>query len=153
MTISSTLLAEFDQEMASTRRLLGCVPDEQFAWRPHEKSYSLGTLANHLAQMPIIGIVIIKGMAKTPHEAVSREELLDMLDKNTALGREAIAGATDDQLTSNLSEKPEFAIPRTTLLRSRMLSHMIHHRGQLTVYLRLLNVPVPGMYGPSADDR
>jgi uncharacterized damage-inducible protein DinB len=153
MTISSTLLAEFDQEMASTRRILECVPDEKFSWQPHEKSFSLGTLANHLAQIPIIGVVIIKGMAKKPHEALSRTELLEVLDKNITIGREAIAGATDDHLTSNLGEKPGFAIPRTALLRSRMLSHMIHHRGQLTVYLRLLDVPVPGMYGPSADEK
>jgi uncharacterized damage-inducible protein DinB len=153
MTISSTLLAEFDQEMASTRRILERVPDEQFAWQPHEKSHSLGKLANHLAQMPMIGIVLLKGMAKKPHDVASRAELLELLDKHTTLCREAIADATDDYLDGNLSDKPGFAIPRATLLRSRMFSHMIHHRGQLTVYLRLLNVPVPGMYGPSADEK
>jgi uncharacterized damage-inducible protein DinB len=153
MSIGSTLLSEFDQEMASTRRILECVPEEKFAWQPHEKSFSLGTLANHLAQIPVLAAAIINGQAKRPHEAASQAELLGALDVNVATGREAIARASDDHLNSNVSDRPELAIPRTTVLRSRMFSHMIHHRGQLSVYLRLLDVPVPGMYGPSADEK
>lgn len=150
MTVVATLLAEFDQEMAKTRKILECVPDEKFAWKPHEKSSTLGMLANHLAAMPIFVAAIINGMAKRPHDAASKAELLEALDKNVAASREALASATDDHLAATV---PALNMTRMAVLRERMLSHMIHHRGQLTVYLRLLDVAVPGMYGPSADEK
>jgi uncharacterized damage-inducible protein DinB len=150
MTAGATLLLEFDREMAKTRRILECVPDERFAWTPHEKSSSLGKLANHLAALPIFAAAVINGQAKKMHDAASNPELLEALDKNMAAGREALAGASDDHLAATV---PALRMTRADLLRDRMISHMIHHRGQLTVYLRLLGVAVPGMYGPSADDK
>jgi len=150
MTIVATLLAEFDQEMAKTRRILEFVPEEKFAWKPHEKSSTLGMLANHLAAMPIFVAAIINGMAKRPHDAASKTELLEALDKNVAASREALASAADVHLAATV---PALNMTRIAVLRERMLSHMIHHPGQLTVYLRLLDVEVPGMYGPSADEK
>ena len=150
MTIGASLLAEFDREMAKTRKILVCVPGEKFTWQPHEKSSTLGKLANHLAAMPILVAAIVNGMAKRPHDAVTNPELLAALDKNVTAGREALAGATDDHLAATV---PALNMTRLAILRERMLSHMIHHRGQLTVYLRLLDVAVPGMYGPSADEQ
>jgi len=144
------LLAEFDREMANTRKILECVPEDKFTWSPHEKSSSLGRLANHLAAMPTFAAAVINGQAKRMPEADSRAELLECLDKTIAAGRDAIAGTTDEHLAEF---RPAVNMTREDVLRNRVMSHMIHHRGQLTVYLRLLNVAVPGMYGPSADEK
>jgi uncharacterized damage-inducible protein DinB len=149
MTVA-TLLSEFDREMANTRKILVCVPEDKFSWKPHEKSSPLGTLANHLAAMPTFAAAVINGHAKRMPETASKAELLEALDKNIATGRDAIAGASDDALTAML---PAISMTREAVLRTRVMSHMIHHRGQLSVYLRLLNVTVPGMYGPSADEK
>ena len=146
----ATLLSEFDQEMANTRKILECVPEDKFAWTPHEKSSSLGKLANHLAAMPSLAAAIINGHAKRTPETNSKAELLEAFDKNLAAGREAIAGASDDHLAATV---PALNMTRMAVLRGRVMSHMIHHRGQLSVYLRLLDVAVPGMYGPSADEK
>jgi uncharacterized damage-inducible protein DinB len=132
---------------AKTRKILECAPGEKFGWRPHEKSATLGKLANHLAAMPIFAAAVVNGMA---NDAASNAEVLEALDKNVAAGREALAGATDDHLAATV---PALNMTRLAVLRERMISHMIHHRGQLTVYLRLLDVAVPGMYGPSADEK
>jgi uncharacterized damage-inducible protein DinB len=161
MTISEMLLPEFDQELANTRKILDCVPEDKFAWKPHEKSMSLGRLASHLADMPQWGVRVI-GVDKLemapgakPFVAATKAELLETLDKNVGAAREAIAGASDEHLgkiwTFVFAGHTLFAIPRTAALRSMMMSHIIHHRGQLSVYLRLNDVPIPGMYGPSAD--
>ena len=149
MTISA-LLSEFDQEMANTRKILECVPADQFSWTPHEKSSTLGTLANHLAAMPSLLAAVIVGRAKRMPEANSKADLLSAFDQNLATGREALASAKNEVLVATL---PALNMTREALLRTRVMSHMIHHRGQLTVYLRLLNVTVPGMYGPSADEK
>lgn len=149
MTVG-TLLSEFDGEMANTRRILECVPEDQFGWRPHGKSSSLGQLANHLAAMPSLAAAIIRGQAKRMPDTDSKAELLEAFDKNFATGRDAIAGAADDDLTAVI---PALNMTRSAVLRGRVMSHMIHHRGQLSVYLRLLDVAVPGMYGPSADEK
>jgi uncharacterized damage-inducible protein DinB len=150
MTIGATLLSEFDQEMAKTRKILECVPGEKFGWKPHEKSSTLDKLANHLAAMPIFAAVFINGMAKRPHDATSNAELVEALDRNMAAAREALAGASDDHLAATA---PALNMTRAVVLRERMMSHMIHHRGQLTVYLRLLDIAVPDMYGLSADEK
>jgi len=102
MTIVATLLAEFDREMAKTRKILECVPDEKFAWKPHEKSSTLGELANHLAAMPIFVAATFNGMAKKPHDAASNAEFLEALDKNIAVSRDALACATDDHLAATV---------------------------------------------------
>lgn len=150
MTIGAKLLLEFDREMAKTRKILECVPDEQFEWRPHERSSTLGKLANHLATMPIFAAAVINGMAKRSRDAASSGALLEAFDQNIAASREALGAANDEHLTVTV---PQMNMTREDVLRERMMSHMIHHRGQLTVYLRLLNVAVPGMYGPSADEK
>ncbi len=150
MTIGASLLSEFDREMANTRKILECVPSEKFAWRPDEKSSTLGKLANHLAALPTWAAVIINGQAKKMPEAASQAELLEALDKNVATGREALAGASDDDLAIAM---PALSMTRAAVLRGRMMNHMIHHRGQLSVYLRLLGVAVPGMYGQSANEK
>jgi uncharacterized damage-inducible protein DinB len=150
MTIGEMLLSEFDKEMANTRKILECVPEDKFAWKPHDKSSTLGKLANHLAAMPTLAAVVINGMAKRMPEATSKVELLEALDKNIATGRRALAAASDDDLAAAI---PALAMTRVALLRDRVMNHLIHHRGQLSVYLRLLDVAVPGMYGPSADEK
>ena len=150
MTIAAKLVPEFDREMAKTRRILECVPDEKMEWRPHERSSTLGKLANHLAAMPIFAAAVVNGMAKRSHDAVSNSALLEAFDQNMATGRKELEAASDEHLTATV---PQLKMTREDVLRERVMSHMIHHRGQLTVYLRLLNVSVPGAYGPSADEK
>ena len=152
MTIGEKLLPEFDQEMAKTRRMLECVPEEKFEWAPHSKSFTLGKLANHLALMPAFAAMIVHGQGRRPAEAKSKAELLALLDANIEAGRSALASVSDDHMLTVVRVTADCSIPRTDIFRTRLLSHMIHHRGQLSVYLRLLNLPVPGMYGPTADD-
>jgi uncharacterized damage-inducible protein DinB len=161
MKISEMLLPEFDQEMANTRKILDCVPDDKFTWQPHAKSMTLGRLASHVAELSSWGQVVIDqdkleltpGMK--PFSAESKAGLLEALDKNAAATRAAIAGASDEQLGKVwafiYAGHTVFEMPRTVVLRNMVMSHIIHHRGQLSVYLRLLDVPIPGMYGPSAD--
>jgi len=163
MTISEMLLPEFDQEMASTRKILDCVPEAKFAWKPHAKSMALDRLASHVAELPNWGGTIITEdrldltPGTKPFIASTKAELMEVLDKNVAAARAAIAGASDEHLgkiwTFSFAGHTVFALPRTAALRSMVMSHLIHHRGQLSVYLRLLDVAIPGMYGPSADDR
>lgn len=151
-TTGEKLLAEFDSEMALTRGMLACVPDLYFAWAPHARSFTLGKLVNHLVVMPAWVAVVIHGMGKRPEESTSKADLLGTFDRNWTQGRKALAGASDAELTSPTRD-PWGLGSREAVLRSRGLAHMIHHRGQLSVYLRLLDVPIPGMYGPSADIR
>jgi len=163
MTISETLLPEFDQEMANTRKIVDCVPEASFAWKPHEKSMALGRLASHLAEMPQWASAIVNQdklemtPGQKPFSAATKSELMGALDKNVAEARTAIAGASDEHLgkiwTFLYGGHQVFALPRATAIRSMVMSHLIHHRGQLSVYLRLNDVAIPGMYGPSADDR
>lgn len=162
MSINESLLSEFDQEMASTRKILDCVPEDKFAWKPHAKSMSMDRLASHVAEMPGWGAAIVNDDKLDltpdwkPFVASTKAELLEALDKNVAAARAAIAGASDEHLgkiwTFSFAGHTVFALPRTAALRSMMMSHVIHHRGQLSVYLRLNDVPIPGMYGPSADE-
>ena len=162
MPISQMLLPEFDEEMKSTRKLLERVPENQWAYKPHEKSMTLGRLAGHVAELPGWGKTTIEtdGLdiqpGQQPYIAKSRKELLDTFDKNAAEARKAIAAVTDEQLqktwTLTFAGKPVFSLPRLAVLRSSFLNHLIHHRAQLGVYLRLNEVDIPGMYGPSADE-
>jgi uncharacterized damage-inducible protein DinB len=163
MTMSQTLLPEFDNEMKLTRKALERVPDDKFDWKPHEKSMSLGRLAGHLAELPGFATAIIqtegmnfdKGEYK-PAVVKNRAEVLEVFDKNVAATREAITGATDDHLRQPwhliYKEKKLFEAPRAVALRAMAMNHIIHHRGQFTVYLRLNDVAVPAIYGPSADE-
>ncbi len=161
MTISETLLPEFDHEMANTRKILDCVPEDKFGWKPHTKSMTLGRLASHVAEMASWPVFTINHDKleltpdMKPFNAATKAELMAAIDKNIAESREAIAGASDEHLgkiwTFIHGGHTVFAMPRAVVLRSMVMSHLIHHRGQLSVYLRLNDVPIPGMYGPSAD--
>jgi uncharacterized damage-inducible protein DinB len=163
MTISEMLLPEFDQEVANSRKILSCLPESGFDFRPHEKSMTLGRLAGHVAEMPGWAIVtltqekleITPGMK--PTTATSREQILQVFDDQLAPAREALAAATDEDLRKPWSlvvgGHPAFTLPRHAVLRNMVFNHMVHHRAQLGVFLRLLNIPIPGMYGPSADDK
>ncbi|HXW91025.1 MAG TPA: DinB family protein [Terriglobales bacterium] len=153
MTIGRSLLPEFDREMANTRRMLDRVPEGKLDWSPHAKSSTLGELANHLALLPRFAAIIVHGKGKRPAEAKSKAELLALLDANVAAGRDALAEVSDEHLLAAVAVTPELSLPRAEILRIEVLSHMIHHRGQLSVYLRLLDAVVPGMYGPSADEK
>jgi uncharacterized damage-inducible protein DinB len=167
MPIAQTLLPEFDHEMANTRRMLELVPAADAAWKPHPKSYALGDLASHIATLPMWGRLALElpeldlgspanaGIARVPF--TSTPELLERLDRNVREARAALASATDGDLgeiwTLKSGATTVFSMPRTMVLRGFVLSHMIHHRGQLSVYLRLRDVPLPSLYGPTADTR
>lgn len=163
MSFSETYLPEFEQEMANTRKILACVPDALFAWKPHAKSMALGRLASHVAEMPLWAehTINLDRLAISPEDkpfnAASNAELLTTFDHNVAVARLAIAGATDDHL-SKIWELVYgghviISMARVTILRGMVMNHMIHHRGQLGVYLRLQDIAIPGMYGPSADEK
>lgn len=164
MSIAESLLPEFDREMGLTRRVLERVPEGQFAWQPHEKSMTLGRLAEHLAELPMWCRVAVMesgtdvGVGRPPDHVppATRAAVLDMFDKNLADARAALSGRTDAELMApwKLSNqgKEVFTMPKVAVLRTFVMNHLIHHRGQMSVYLRLQNVPVPSMYGPSADE-
>jgi uncharacterized damage-inducible protein DinB len=166
MALSEALLPEFDQEMANTRKSLERIPDDKLGWKPHPKSGTMGWLASHLVNIPEWAVYTInqdaldmapKGVHMTPPpELKSRQEMLETFDKNVSAARAAIAGASDAHLFKPWSllnnEKPLLTMPRIACLRSWVMNHTIHHRAQLGVYLRLNNVPLPAIYGPSADE-
>jgi uncharacterized damage-inducible protein DinB len=166
MRLSEMLLPEFDLEMTNTRRVLERVPEEKMEWRPHIKSMTFGRLAGHVAELAAWGASIInqdsidltERAKKGEHgfEAQSSEDLLRQFDKNAAEAREALEKASDQHLNQNwclyLAGKAIISMPRLQAIRISFLNHLIHHRGQLEVYLRLNNVPLPSLYGPSADE-
>ncbi len=162
MTISQIFLAEFDQEMASTRKLLSLVPDDKLGWQPHEKSMSLGRLATHVAELPrwAVRAVTTESFEIDPHAkrrlAGSQAELLEIFDATASEARKAVARATDDDLTAEWSllfgGRKVMTMPRFMVIRTMTMNHLIHHRAQLGVFLRLNHVAIPGMYGPSADE-
>ena len=164
MSIAENLLPEFDQEMANTRKLLECIPEKINAcWKPHDKSMTLGRLAGHVAELPGWAMNTIRvdslnfsmGDFK-PFVPQTRKEVLETFDKNVAEARQSLAGASDEHLhkiwSLQIDGKPVMSMPRSTVLRSVVMNHLIHHRAQLGVYLRLNNIAIPGMYGPSADE-
>jgi len=163
MRISDALLGEFDHEMASTRKTLERIPEDKLGWKPHEKSMTLGRLAGHVAELPGFGATVVRteslnlsGGQYQPLVATSQRQVVEEFDKKVADTREAIAGAADDHWMKPWSleyqGKTIFNLPRIAAVRAMMLSHIVHHRAQLGVYLRLNNVPVPSIYGPSADE-
>jgi uncharacterized damage-inducible protein DinB len=162
MAIRDAVLAEFDREMGITRRLLERIPDEQFGWKPHDKSTSLGGLATHLATLARWGGTIMTTVSFDLHDARSRNEpkssraeVLALFDDTTRTTRATLDTLDAEyQATWSLKRGSQemFSLPRAAALRSLVVSHMIHHRGQLSVYLRLNNIPVPPVYGPSADE-
>jgi uncharacterized damage-inducible protein DinB len=163
MAIKDGLLADFDHEMGTTRKLLDRLSDDRFSWKPHEKSMTLGGLATHLANIPYWGELILNhpsiDLATIPpnqEEKRSRAAVLADFDDKVRRTRELL-DQTDAQLgapwTLTRGGQEMFTAPRVAAFRSFVLHHIIHHRGQLSVYLRLNDVPVPAIYGPSADER
>ena len=161
MTFSEMLLPEFDQEVIHTRKTLERVPEDKFGWKPHEKSMTLLRLATLVADLPGWATNTIEkdflDIAQYEYSKVnSRQDLLDLLDKNARAGRAAIAGATDDHLKKpwslRVGDKTVFTDSRINVLRTSVINHLIHHRAQLGVFLRLNDIPLPAIYGPSADE-
>ena len=162
MSIAQMLLPEFDHEMANTRKMLERVPDGKFDYKPHAKSMTLGRLAAHTCEIPSYASATLRfermdftGDEK-PFSPTTRKEILDAFDKHVAESREMLSKATDEELmkTWTLTYKGNqiFSMPRAAVLRTMVMNHLIHHRSQLGVYLRLNNIEIPGMYGPSADE-
>ena len=166
MPITDALLPEYDHEMGTTRRLLDRVPEADFGWKPHERSMSLGELTGHLANIPIWCTFIVsaasldlesvaEGARRPP--PVTRAALLQEFDEKVKTARVALAPLTDAELlarwTLKKGDQVFFTLPKISALRSFVMNHTIHHRGQLSVYLRLRNVPVPPIYGPTADEQ
>jgi uncharacterized damage-inducible protein DinB len=163
MSIAEALLPEFDREMGLTRRLLERVPDGQFAWKPHERSMTLGRLAEHLAQLPEWATMTItqSGIEMGPlppgHQPpATRAEVLSLFDQNATKARVTLNGRTDAELmapwTLKSQGKEVFTMPKAIVLRTFVMNHLIHHRGQFSVYLRMHNVSLPSIYGPSGDE-
>ena len=160
--LSQALLPEFEHEMQTTRRLLERLPEDKATWKPHEKSMELCQLATHLATIAqwsdaIVGQESFVVSSAPPNPRLtSRSEILAAFDASTAVARKAIARTNDAEMmktwTFRSGDKTIFALPRIAVFRSFVLNHLIHHRGQFSVYLRLNNVPVPSIYGPSADE-
>jgi uncharacterized damage-inducible protein DinB len=162
MAIKDGLLAEFDHEMGTTRKLLERVPDEKLSWKPHDKSMSLGGLATHLSNLPIWGGTILNEAffdlaAAGPNlpERTSRADILKAFEESTKQTR-AWLDKSDAELVAPWSLRrggqEMFTLPRAAAFRTFVLYHIVHHRGQLSVYLRLNDIPVPAIYGPSADE-
>jgi uncharacterized damage-inducible protein DinB len=161
MTLSDRLIAEFTQELGSTRRVLDRVPEDRLTWKPHAKSMSLGQLALHVAGVPGGVITLLRELvAEVPFvpltEPASRAEILDTLEWSVVTVTNALTAWGDEGLNAEWrmthQGKTLLAMPRIEMVRSTVLNHWYHHRGELIVYLRLLDVPIPAIYGPSADE-
>jgi uncharacterized damage-inducible protein DinB len=161
MAIIDGLLQELEQEAQTTRRVLSRVPGDQLAWKPHPKSMSLGQLALHVATLPgSVAEIATNSPFPVPEftqpSATSASELVPALDQSVAKAKQLLGGMGDADLGAMWrlvdGDREVMALPRGALLRAIMLNHWYHHRGQLSVYLRQLGVPVPAIYGPSADE-
>ena len=163
MSLNEDFIAELQQEAVSTRKCLERIPQEKFDWKPHEKSFTMSKLAAHVAET----ISWVKEVIETPeldfaaHEHTPFEptttlELVEYFDKNLAAATDALQNASDETLAENWKlrngEEVYFDMPRAQVLRGMAFNHLINHRGQLSVYLRLNDIPVPALYGPSADE-
>jgi len=167
MPMRDALLPEYDQEMATTRRLLERVPEDRLDWTPHPKSFTLQALLSHLVNIPswipmtleqnVLDMAPEGQKPWTTPQLTSRDAWLAAFDANTALGRASLEKLEDAQLaeiwTLKAGAQTYFSAPKGGVLRGFALNHLIHHRAQLSVYLRLLDVPLPSIYGPSADEQ
>ena len=166
MALKDALLPEFDHEMGTTRRVLERTPGDKLAWKPHEKSMSLGELAAHLANIPYWMDAILQntvfdiaaaGPDTRPRMPESVDWVLGDFDTKVKAARSGLASTGDAEMltpwTFKHGDQEIFTMPRIAAIRSFVMNHSIHHRGQLSVYLRLNNVPVPPMYGPTADEQ
>jgi uncharacterized damage-inducible protein DinB len=166
MPIAASILPEFDHEMATTRRILERVPESDPGWKPHPKSYALGDLAIHVATLPSWATFTLQqtdldlapagGAAYSAPTFKNASDTLGMFDASVQAGRQAIESTSDADFmvpwTLKKGGQSIFTLPRIAVLRSFVLNHLIHHRGQLSVYLRLRDVPLPSVYGPTADE-
>ncbi len=165
-TIRDALLPEYDHEMATTRRLLERLPDAELGWKPHDKSMTLGELAGHIATLPMwcsaaLSNTVVDldtfGKDVTRSVPMSRDAVLKEFDAKTAAARAAIVASSDAEMLAPWTLKKGalelFTMPRISAVRTFVMNHLIHHRGQLSVYLRLKNIPVPPIYGPTADEQ
>jgi uncharacterized damage-inducible protein DinB len=163
MSIGKLLAGELQHEAISTRKLLERVPQDKLAWKPHEKSMTLARLAQHVAEIPEWTKATILSdeldFAKTPYtppEITSTKQITDIFDKSFKESIEILEKTSDEEFMKNWTlkngEQVYFTMPKAGVMRGFVMSHLIHHRGQLSVYLRLLDVPIPSIYGPSADE-
>ena len=166
MSYADTILPEFDQEMANTRKVLERVPNDKWDWRAHGKCNTIGWNANHLAEIPdwIEGtlaelswdIAPVGGEGYQSPKLTTSQEVLDLFDRNVKAARQAISSVKDEDMTKMWSlleaGKPIITLPRAAVIRSFVLNHLIHHRAHLCLYLRLNDISVPEMYGPSGDE-
>lgn len=162
-SLKQLALGDLDHELETTRRVLERVPEQHLDWKPHAKSFSLGQLATHLTQIPYwVTITLTQDeldAAATPRiePPATVEELMRRFDENAAGARESMANADESTFgqswTLRAGDHVILSMPRLAVLRSFCISHMVHHRGQMSVYLRLLDVPVPSIYGPTADEQ
>ena len=160
MSISDTLLPEFDQEMATTRRVIERVPSDKAQWKPHQKSFPLGHLTQLVASMPgwvtnALTETSLDLLAYPGYTYESTDDLIKVFDKHVKEARAAISKSKDSDYMVSWSlrrgDQVFFTLPRAAIVR-QTINHLVHHRGQLTVYLRLIDVPVPSIYGPTADE-
>lgn len=162
VSLKTLVLGDLEREIAQTRRMLERLPEEHLAWKPHPKSMSLGGLSLHLANLLFWTITTLEqdsfdlaGFPRLP-DPTTTGVVMKHFDENAAKVRDAFARLDDAALeapwTLRMGERVFFTVPRREVLREHGISHMVHHRGQLSVYLRLLDVPLPGMYGPTADE-
>ena len=166
MKISDTFLPEFDQELMTARKTLERIPEDKLGWKPHEKSMTLGRLAGHVAELAGWAVPTLTqdsldfappGQPPYPPTiATSRKQVLDIFDKNREESRKAISGTSNEEFMKNWTllrgGKVIMTMPKIAVLRSFCINHVIHHRAQLGVYLRLNDIAVPSVYGPSADE-
>jgi uncharacterized damage-inducible protein DinB len=166
MAYAETLLPEFDHEMANTRKVLERIPDDKLDWQPHPKSHTIGWNANHVADLPswLVATLTLSSLDIAPVDgpryefvkATSGQAILENFDRSVAAARKAITEVKDEEMgkpwTLAQGGKAIFTTPRAAVVRGMVLNHLIHHRAHLCVYLRLNDIPVPGMYGPSGDE-
>jgi uncharacterized damage-inducible protein DinB len=165
MAIRDALLPEFDHEMATTRRLLERLPESEFAWRPHAKSMALGQLAGHIANLPQWCSATLASTvfdldslpSPRPEPPATRAAVIEEFDGKVAAARNQLTATTDAEFmtpwTLKKGGQEVFTLPRISAIRSFVMNHLIHHRGQLSVYLRMKDVPLPSIYGPTADEQ
>ncbi len=161
MRLVDSILMELEQEAQTTKRVLDRIPGDKLAWKPHPKSYSLGQLALHIASVPgSVAAAVVPDSMEVPNfsqpEPKSRQEVLDTFSKSLESAKDTLKKMDDARLTSvwrlTKNGKVLMSVPRIGFIRSILMNHNYHHRGQLSVYLRMLDVPVPSIYGPSADE-
>lgn len=164
MTLAAPVVPELEHEAAITRRLLERISEADYGWKPHPRSMSLGELVSHMAQIPGWGVTVLTTEELdfdpaqfTPWIAPSNQELLAKFDEGVQQALSLLREQSDEQMQANWSLKilgqTQFTMSKAAALRTWVLNHLVHHRGQLSVYLRLRDIPVPGIYGPSADEQ